>query len=255
MGIINGVEANKKWLMVFGGQKQRYVSKPTEFYPVSDTECFNCCEVILQDGSVINEVMYWKSSDGEHIDEWRLFGNPLAYKKASDDKFNKKYYTKFEAVYPSSSVPAWDNKTGTRSAADIAKFCHDNFAKGDVWAIVGVWADDVVHAVANRTAEIIHSGVYFGKPQGIDWLKSFAMAGVKYKLLETHPVNDCLCFTISECTYSDGSKGQECMRWVSEDGKMKTWDSVWKHGSSRKEVSFLFCFAVKVVVIYRLCVW
>ena len=172
---------------------------------------------------MINEVMYWKSSDGEHIDEWRLFGNPLAYKMAVDAKDNKKFNTKFEAVYPSSSVPAQENKAGTRSAADIAKFCHDNFAKGNAEAIVGIWADDVVHAVANRTATIPYSGVYFGIPQGAEWLKSFASAGVKYKLLETHPVNDCMCFSISECTYADGSKGQECMRWVSEDGKMKTW--------------------------------
>lgn len=223
MGVINGVEENKKWLMVFGGQKARYVSKPTEFYPVSDTECFNCVETILQDGSQINEVMYWKSADGKHIDEWRLFGNPLAYKKALDAKEGETCNTAYEAVYPSSSVPAQTHKAGDRTAADVAKFCHENFAKGNAEAIVGIWSDDVVHAVANRVANIPYSGVFYGKPAGAEWLKSFATAGVKYALLETHVVNESLCFTISECTYGDGSKGQECMRWQSKDGKMKAW--------------------------------
>ena len=112
------------------------------------------------------------------------------------------------------------------TAKDAAKLCHEAFAKGDVDAIVGIWSPSIIHAVCVETSEIPHSGVHVGVDAGLAWLGKYAQSGIGYEWVEETciEVNPNMCFTFAISSYPDGSKGCECMRWITtEDGKLISW--------------------------------
>ena len=111
------------------------------------------------------------------------------------------------------------------TAKDAAKLCHTAFAAGDVDSIVAIWDPKIIHVVCPGCDEIAHSGVHVGVDAGLAWLGNYAKSGIGYEWVEETciEVNDNMCFTFATATYKDGTKGCECMRWITKDGKLISW--------------------------------
>ena len=215
------IEESKKMLEAFGATGMSMSFTDSMFIPISDTECLQTIETTLKNGAVLQEIMHWKvSDDGTKMLTWGNHGDPMSHKLAVDGK-----PVTHEYFYPSHKVPPAGCADGEMTAKDAAKLCHLAFAKGDVDAITSIWADTIIHAVCPKTEDIPHSGVHVGKDAGLAWLQNYAMSGIAYEWVEETciVVNENMCFTFAIATYKDGSKGCECMRWITKDGKLISW--------------------------------
>jgi len=221
MGVFNGIEEGKRFLSLVAEMKPKFSFTDISFVPVNDFECLQFVETTLTNGTVLNEMMHWKiNEDGKKFHSWTLYGDPLAHRNAKEGKT-----TTHEYFLPRHQPPPSDCKEGSSSAKDIAKLCHESFAVGDVDSIVSIWDANIIHFVTPSCEEIKHSGVHVGKDQGLEWLGNYAQAGIKYQWVEETAIelNHNMCFTFAIATYKDGTKGCECMRWITKDGKLISW--------------------------------